>query len=536
MIYLFISCDSTTYDYVQISGKADSPQEVWEGEAETEYQFECSDVSWGDRFSDESSVRGFTENVPDLQDICPFCNPIGLGLVAEDFNRDGAIDLVVGHLLSPPLLYLNDGQGFFTSEALNGVVPDVFHIPEKDRGIRSLAAGDLNGDGWIDLIWGGVGLVGWYQNQQGRFLPLEILYTDSETQLGVYGNIQVGDLNGDDLLDVFAATTRATGCPSCPELDPQEGDALGLWPDLTLIQHSDGFEAQFLRTDEIGSNSHIGVAVDLDLDGQLEIYVPKDLEGKSAFWEWLNGHWNDFVEDRGLELNCKAMGFSVAELNADQELDFCMTCLGPPLCMLSDGYGGFYDASRMLGFSIESYQSVDPPVGWSGHFADLNNDGWLDFVQASGASDSEEQQYDLIWAADRMGGFSEVSFVAGIEDSRDHYGLVTADFDSDGYLDIVTTGPGHPPVFYKNKGGNCGWVQLLSSKKHTTIEVEIGEQRLIQQILGATGQAQNPSLFHFGLGEANKTGPVWRQELGMSEAERIRMSVYGGNRIFIEEQ
>ena len=242
-----------------------------------------------------------------------FCNPIGVGLVAEDFNRDGAIDVVVGHLLDPPLLYLNDGNGFFSSEFLIGAAPDLFHMPQKDRGIRSLASGDLNGDGWMDLIWGGVGLVGWYQNDRGRFLPLEVLYSDTDTQLGLYGNIQVGDLNSDGLPDIFAATTRATGCPSCPEVGSQAGDSLGLWADLALIQQANGFEAQFLWADGVGSNSHIGVAVDLDLDGQLELYVPKDLEGTSAFWEWLDEEWSDQVQEKGLELNYKAMGFSVAE-------------------------------------------------------------------------------------------------------------------------------------------------------------------------------------------------------------------------------
>ena len=98
---------------------------------------------------------------------------------------------------------------------------------------------------------------------------------------------------------------------------------------------------------------------------------------------------------------------------------------------------------------------------------------------------------------------------------------MTADFDQDGYLDLVISGPNDPPAFYKNKGGDCGWVQLLPSEQHTTVEIEIDGRWQIQQVLGATGQAQNPSLFHFGLGATNKTGAVWRQELGMSEPQQI---------------
>ena len=62
-------------------------------------------------------------------------------------------------------------------------------------------------------------------------------------------------------------------------------------------------------------------------------------------------------------------------------------------------------------------------------------------------------------------------------------------------------------------------MQLLLSEQHTTVEIEIDGRWQIQQVLGATGQAQNPSLFHFGLGATNKTGAVC-QELGMSEPQQ----------------
>ena len=65
-------------------------------------------------------------------------------MLLGDFNRDGALDLAVangaGHLAA---LYLGNGQGAFTavSGALTG-----------STGATSLAVGDLNGDGYLDLV------------------------------------------------------------------------------------------------------------------------------------------------------------------------------------------------------------------------------------------------------------------------------------------------------------------------------------------------------------------------------------------------
>ena len=75
MVSLLISCHSTQYDYAQISGKSEANSEVWVGEEEVEHEFMCRDVSWEQRFKEEGLERGFKEEIPDLKDICPFCNP-----------------------------------------------------------------------------------------------------------------------------------------------------------------------------------------------------------------------------------------------------------------------------------------------------------------------------------------------------------------------------------------------------------------------------------------------------------------------------
>jgi len=72
---------------------------------------------------------------------------LGLGAAAADFNNDGWIDLYVANLGFPDRLLINNQDGTFSDRAAAAGLTDLqFH--------RSVAVGDLNNDGWIDLFAG----------------------------------------------------------------------------------------------------------------------------------------------------------------------------------------------------------------------------------------------------------------------------------------------------------------------------------------------------------------------------------------------
>jgi hypothetical protein len=114
----------------------------------------------------------------------------GGAVVLADFNHDGKLDFAT----SGNLLALGNGDGTFQTPAPIVAIP-------PNGGFSNLAAGDLNNDGWPDLVLTSSALPGvnayeLLNNQQGGF-------TQVPTNFGIE-TIQVvmADLNGDGNLDL----------------------------------------------------------------------------------------------------------------------------------------------------------------------------------------------------------------------------------------------------------------------------------------------------------------------------------------------
>ena len=78
--------------------------------------------------------------------------PLTLALAVADIDRDGDNDVVTGNFGQPNRLFLNDGEGQFG--AGQGVE---IGIGNEVLGTTAIALGDVNGDGWIDVIEGNLG-------------------------------------------------------------------------------------------------------------------------------------------------------------------------------------------------------------------------------------------------------------------------------------------------------------------------------------------------------------------------------------------
>jgi len=127
-------------------------------------------------------------------------------VVEADLDGDGDLDVVSGQYIDENngriSWFENDGFGDLTTEHI--ITTDTGTMP----GLRSIVAADINADGHIDLVTADGGAIAWFQNDGNvnptfsakniiaNYLNDEILYAYS---------VAVGDLNGDGYIDVASA-------------------------------------------------------------------------------------------------------------------------------------------------------------------------------------------------------------------------------------------------------------------------------------------------------------------------------------------
>jgi hypothetical protein len=129
--------------------------------------------------------------------------PAPTAIVSADFNGDGKPDLAVANQCSATncngrvvSIFLGNGDGSFR--------PNVDYPVGNNA--TSIALGDFNGDGKVDLAVGGAGSANisiLFGNGDGTFQP-KVDYT-----VGASGPIVVGDFNGDSKPDI--AVSGASG-------------------------------------------------------------------------------------------------------------------------------------------------------------------------------------------------------------------------------------------------------------------------------------------------------------------------------------
>ncbi|HYK89354.1 MAG TPA: CRTAC1 family protein [Acidobacteriota bacterium] len=88
-------------------------------------------------------------------------------------------------------------------------------------------------------------------------------------------------------------------------------------------------------------------------------------------------------------------------------------------------------------------------------FLDYNNDGWLDiYLVNSGETDFYKPRVPIrnaLYRNNKDGTFTDVTLKAGVEGHGFGMGVAAADYDGDGWTDILVTGLDHV-ILYRNKG------------------------------------------------------------------------------------
>lgn len=438
-------------------------------------------------------------------------DPTGWGMSVADFNGDGHLDLFLPQK-DGGQLYLGRGNGAFD------VSTDAFPAGDGGPSTGSSAA-DIDADGDLDLFVARPGPDRLLRNDGGVFVDITPAEMAADRYDSIGGAWADYDVDGD--LDLFVPNWWTEGLWTAQE------DA-GVWagdPNVLWANDNGTFvdRAELLAGTPDGSIgfTYIGGWWDIDGDRRPELHVVND-KGTDAYANALLSFRREeaFPVAPDLELAIQGMGLGEADLNDDGVPDFLVSDWGRLWLMLSDGQGGWYDASFARGLSLPL--DDDRFVAWGAELADVDNDGDDDAVVAFGPDDLDEptlsptgvpgplSQPDGLWIQGDDGTFVQEAESWEYGDRGVARGFVLADLDGNGWLDFVRRDITGGAEIQLQACGAEAWlsVDLASPGSNpdgvgAVIEVLSGDRRWTRTIhIGSTNLASSaPPVAHFGLGD-----------------------------------
>jgi len=469
--------------------------------------------SWG--FTDITKAAGLDYSHGYLSGHEDAETMVAGGVAAGDYDGDGWIDLyAVRGDVGPNLLLHNQGDGTFVDRAAAAGVELA-----GTRGSGPLFA-DFDGDGHLDLFVGGIQdtPLRLFRNRgDGSFADITAASGLASAMATIGATAADFDRDGD--LDLFLTHWSFTSIAGKEVHHLWRNDGAGHFepvdPAVGLIG---------LRWDYFGFGKlELDVTftanfADLDGDGWPDLLLAADY-GNSRVFRNLVGFFVDVTTPAISDEN--GMGAAVGDFDNDGDLDWFVSSIWDPNGE-SEGIWGV-TGNRLYRNDGGSFRDVTDAAGvrrgywgWGSCFADFDNDGWLDLFHVNGYGRGGEglQEFEsdpaVLFVGTASGQFVERAAELGIDDRGQGRGVVCADFDRDGDLDVFIANAEQPPRLYRNDGGNRDpylAVRLRGSSANTEaigarVQVNAGGRTQLRELRGGSNYvSQDPVEAFFGLGD-----------------------------------
>jgi enediyne biosynthesis protein E4 len=459
----------------------------------------------------------------------------GSGITVFDYNNDRLMDIFImnGTYLegisdpdwkinsnSSNRLYRNNGDGTFT---------DVTKSAGLSGAMWSMAAAaiDYDNDSFQDLFLLNYGPNIFYRNNgNGTF-------TDITEKTGLRGSDKLNgfvkwsigasfwDYNLDGRLDVmvgnFLAFDPKYVSPADPKMMPEPGEYAGQ-ASILYEQQPDGKFADVTKKNNLfyPDSKCMGLTVyDYDDDGDIDIFQANDHQLNYLFRND-RGKYSEVAVQSGVAANSLGKGTgsmhaAIGDVDGDGLIDIFVPDLDYGALYKNIGNGLFRDITEESGLA----KPLAGKGSWGAALFDYDNDGDLDLIVTNGTAEVLKLQYAQIFENDGKGHFREVSSELGdyFKKLRSGRGLVVADFDNDGDLDVMIS---HvdleaTPALLRNDGGNSNnWTGITLKGRRGPVDaaaakvtITAGGKKQVAVNQWATSYlSNNDPRIHFGIGKA----------------------------------
>lgn len=461
----------------------------------------------------------------------------GLGLF--DYDNDGRLDV-----------YLVQGGPFPPARSAAGASSDRLFRNQGDGTFRDVTAaaglggyrgyghgvsiGDYDNDGDKDVLVTRYRSYALYENQgDGTF-------KDRTEAAGLAGDrdwptsAAFADLDGDGDLDLYVChyvkwdETNPRICKLHDGVRNNYCSPVLMEPMPDHLFRNDGgvFTDVSREAGIVDANGRgLGVLIaDLDSDGRLDIFVANDMSENFYFHNEGSGlRFKESAAAAGLAANATGgylagMGIACGDLDGDGAIDLAVTNFYAQATTFyhNMGLGLFADHSDLIGIAAPTRYVL----GFGIAFADFNNDGRLDVLQADGmvhdlGSNTPYEQPLRLLVGEPTGRLRDLTDRSGepLRQPRIGRGLAVGDIDDDGRIDAVALSQNSPTAYLHNKSPSMGRrlsLKLRASQSHrdavgAVATVTIGKRRSVAQVYaGGSYQSAGDDRIHFGLGDARR--------------------------------
>ena len=407
-----------------------------------------------DLFADVSQQAGIVHNrLPGIEH--------SIGQAWGDYDNDDWPDLYLTDPLGPNTLYQNQGDGTFR------VSPFSQQVALAQAYSNGASFVDYDNDGWSDLYVANWGPDRLFRNQQGAGFE-DVTAAAFGPELGDPFNSQTaswGDYDNDGYLDLYVANWACY--PECGR--PGAGDT-----DSLYHNNGDGTFTQVNKLLKVRLNGAGFVAgfTDYDNDGDLDIYLVNDeFINPIGNVLWRNDGpgcegwcFTEVAQAAGANTRVMGMGLAVGDYDNDLDLDFYFSNSGPMTLLQNQGNGAFINTAPQAGVDFGQ------GIAWGSVFLDYNNDGWQDlYLAVMSTTNGKDIAANPLFFNNGDGTFTKVACQSGVADVHPSMGVATADYDRDGWVDLVVGNVDESYRLYRNQAANV----LAPQKRGNWLALEL---------------------------------------------------------------
>jgi hypothetical protein len=382
-----------------------------------------------------------------------------------DMDGDGDLDLAVGNFNAPSRLYRND-NGTLTLGAV--------WLSSESGGTQSVAWGDVDGDGDLDLATGNR----LYQNDNGTLTASAVW---SSSDIGNTQSVAWGDMDSDGDLDLAMGSDG--------------------WPTRVYRNDNGTLTASAVWSSSVSEDTMSVAWGDVDGDGDLDLAVGNDGAPGAPNRVYRNNNGTLTASAVwSASLNEETISVAWGDVDGDGDPDLAVGNVGG-----ASGQGQptqLYrnDAGTLTAITVWSSNESDSTlsVAWG----DVDGDGDLDLAAGNTGQPNRLYRND--------NGTLTASAVWSSSESDYTHSVAWGDVDGDGDLDLAAGNTGQPNRVYRNDNGTLTASAVWSSSESDyTYSVAWGDVDGDGDLDLAAGNTGQPNRVYRNNGGTLTASAIW---------------------------